>query len=87
MAYKRTDYRYRCSFCGKYHTEVKKLVTGPDDIGICDECIEVCDEILEDDGVRPKRLYSSPELDLETLGIKPRFTKSNSHSVLIIVSI
>ena len=75
MAYKRTDSRYRCSFCGKFEDEVKKLVSGPDDVCICNECIDICDEILEDDGLRPKRPNSSPEFNLEELGIKPRFTK------------
>ena len=35
-----------CSFCGKSHSEVKKLIAGPA-VYICDECIEVCSSILE----------------------------------------
>ncbi|MGB2402967.1 MAG: ATP-dependent Clp protease ATP-binding subunit ClpX [Akkermansiaceae bacterium] len=35
-----------CSFCGKSHSEVKKLIAGPT-VYICDECIEVCSSILE----------------------------------------
>jgi ATP-dependent Clp protease ATP-binding subunit ClpX len=42
-----------CSFCGKSHSEVKKLIAGPG-VYICNECIEVCSTILEkelaDDG-------------------------------------
>jgi len=34
-----------CSFCGKSQEIVKKLVAGPD-VYICDECIELCNEIL-----------------------------------------
>ncbi|HNX25129.1 MAG TPA: ClpX C4-type zinc finger protein, partial [Spirochaetota bacterium] len=34
-----------CSFCGKSQETVKKLVAGPD-VYICDECIELCNEIL-----------------------------------------
>ena len=35
-----------CSFCGKSHSEVKKLIAGPA-VYICDECIDVCSSILE----------------------------------------
>ena len=35
-----------CSFCGKSHSEVKKLIAGPA-VYICDECIEVCSSIME----------------------------------------
>ena len=35
-----------CSFCGKSHSEVKKLIAGPG-VYICNECIEVCSTILE----------------------------------------
>ena len=36
---------YRCSFCGKAQTEVKTLVSGPG-VFICDECVELCQEII-----------------------------------------
>ncbi|HOV78802.1 MAG TPA: ATP-dependent Clp protease ATP-binding subunit ClpX [Bacillota bacterium] len=38
----------RCSFCGKFHSEVNKLVAGPN-VHICDECIDLCNEILADE--------------------------------------
>lgn len=37
-----------CSFCGKTQEEVKKLIAGPN-VYICDECIDLCNEILKDD--------------------------------------
>ena len=40
--------RLNCSFCGKSQDIVKKLVAGPD-VYICDECIELCDEIVAED--------------------------------------
>ena len=36
-----------CSFCGKSKELVKKLIAGPNGIYICDQCIEICDEILK----------------------------------------
>lgn len=47
MPKKKKDELY-CSFCGKAQQEVKKLVAGPD-VYICDECIELCNEILLED--------------------------------------
>jgi ATP-dependent Clp protease ATP-binding subunit ClpX len=38
----------KCSFCGKTQKQVKKLIAGPG-VYICDECIELCNEILEDE--------------------------------------
>ena len=38
----------KCSFCGKSQKQVKKLIAGPA-IYICDECIELCNEIIEDE--------------------------------------
>ena len=36
-----------CSFCGKSHSEVKKLIAGPAGVYICNECIDVCSSIME----------------------------------------
>jgi hypothetical protein len=38
----------RCSFCGKSHNEVKKLIGAPKAC-ICNECLDICNEILADD--------------------------------------
>lgn len=48
--YKYTDDRgqLKCSFCGKLQDQVKKLVAGPG-VYICDECIELCNEIIEEE--------------------------------------
>lgn len=35
-----------CSFCGKSQREVKKLIAGPTNVYICDECVDLCNEIL-----------------------------------------
>lgn len=39
----------RCSFCGKSQEQVRKLLAGPNDVYICDECIELCYEIVEEE--------------------------------------
>ncbi|RPK31823.1 ClpX C4-type zinc finger protein [Paenibacillus xylanexedens] len=38
-----------CSFCGKAQSEVSRIVAGPM-VFICNECIEICNEILEEEG-------------------------------------
>ena len=45
---KPTDSNLKCSFCGKTQDQVKKLIAGPD-VCICDECIELCNEILDEE--------------------------------------
>ena len=53
MAKKEDDTdKLSCSFCGKHQKEVKKLIAGPG-VYICDECIELCEEILEDEKKAP----------------------------------
>ena len=42
-----------CSFCGKNQREVRKLIAGPT-VYICDECIELCNDIIAEEGVRAK---------------------------------
>ena len=44
---------YRCSFCGKSQDEVKKLIAGPT-VFICDECIELCNEIMVEEWAQAK---------------------------------
>jgi ATP-dependent Clp protease ATP-binding subunit ClpX len=54
----------KCSFCGKSQKQVKKLIAGPG-VYICDECIDLCNEIIEEE------LNETAELKLEDLP-KPR---------------
>src|SRR6266513_845372 len=53
-----------CSFCGKSHRQVKKLIAGPG-VYICDECIDLCNEIIDEE------LATPPTFELESLP-KPR---------------
>lgn len=50
----------KCSFCGKSQDQVRKLVAGPG-VYICDECIELCNEIVEEE------LGNEEEIDLQNL--------------------
>jgi ATP-dependent Clp protease ATP-binding subunit ClpX len=44
----------KCSFCGKDQSEVKKIVSGPNGVNICSECIQVCSYILKEDEKKKK---------------------------------
>jgi ClpX C4-type zinc finger len=66
-----------CSFCGKSQHDVRHLVAGPS-VCVCDECVDICVDILIDAGHKPKalkRALQPKEIDLAKLGIKPPFTK------------
>jgi len=41
--------QYRCSFCGKSQEQVHRLIAGPGGVYICDECIDLCREIIEEE--------------------------------------
>ena len=44
----RPEEKIRCSFCGKTQDQVRKMIAGSNNVYICDECIELCGEILEE---------------------------------------
>ena len=64
-----TQNDYLCSFCSKPQAQVKRLIAGPDRVFICDECVELCQQIISEE---------TPE-DIEDLdnpvekGITPKF--------------
>lgn len=49
MAGKYGEPKVRCSFCNKSEDQVRKLIAGPNGVYICDECIEICSEIIEEE--------------------------------------
>ncbi|MXZ62327.1 MAG: ATP-dependent Clp protease ATP-binding subunit ClpX [Chloroflexi bacterium] len=42
--------QYHCSFCGKNQDQVKRLIAGPGAVYICDECVVLCQEIIDEEG-------------------------------------
>ena len=45
----KNDDQVRCSFCNKTQNQVRKLIAGPNGAYICDECVDVCAEIIEEE--------------------------------------
>jgi len=64
-----------CSFCGKSQRQVKKLIAGPG-VYICDECIDLCNEIIDEE------LAAPATLDLATLP-KPRDIYANLNDYVV----
>ena len=46
---KNSDTKVRCSFCNKTQEQVRKLIAGPNGAYICDECIAICADIIEEE--------------------------------------
>lgn len=66
----KSDDKLKCSFCGKTQDQVKKLIAGPE-VYICDECVELCNEILEEEFFEAKDKEASAETEKEEKSEKP----------------
>jgi ATP-dependent Clp protease ATP-binding subunit ClpX len=63
MTLSETSELLKCTFCGKSQRQVRKLIAGPASVYICDECVELCNEIVEEElGAQAKE--STESLDL-----------------------
>ena len=61
-----------CSFCGKTEKQVHKLIAGPNGVYICDECIDLCDEILAEEFQDD---FDTPEEETEINILKTKKSK------------
>ena len=71
MAIKGNEPKVRCSFCGKTEDQVRKLIAGPSGTYICDECVEICAEIIDEDNMQYAE-QTSTEINL----LKPQEIKA-----------
>lgn len=72
MANKKDDAKLKCSFCGKTQQQVRKLIAGPN-VYICDQCIELCSEILDEElGMDNEEYFDDSDINL----LKPKEIKS-----------
>ena len=80
MASKNNDNKVCCSFCGKKQDEVKRLVAGPKSIYICDECVDLCSQIIyEDFPDEPEHSQFLADFDL----LKPKDIKQHLDQYVI----
>lgn len=64
MVGKSSDSKVRCSFCGKPQEQVRKLIAGPNGAFICDECVDICSEIIEEEFAKEEAelMQAEPEM-------------------------
>ena len=73
MAGKNIDEKLRCSFCNKTQEQVRKLIAGPNGAYICDECVAICGEILDEEFLNDDDNEAAAGLDINLL--KPKQIK------------
>ena len=71
----RSDDEIRCSFCGKSQGQVRKLIAGPKGAYICDECVDICAEILEEEFENEEETGTAEETEQINL-LKPEELKA-----------
>jgi len=54
----------RCSFCNKTQDQVRKLIAGPSGVYICDECVEICADIIEEEYEDEEEILDSDDINL-----------------------
>ncbi|HOO27214.1 MAG TPA: ATP-dependent Clp protease ATP-binding subunit ClpX [Lachnospiraceae bacterium] len=74
MSGKTNDDKIRCSFCNKTQDQVRKLIAGPDGAFICDECVEICMDIIEEEFEQEETNDNDRNPDINLL--KPQEIKS-----------
>ncbi len=70
MAGKNSESKIRCSFCNKSQDQVRKMIAGPAGVYICDECVEICADIIDeelDGGINEEGDFSEDNLDIKLL--------------------
>ena len=71
----RSDDEIRCSFCGKSQGQVRKLIAGPNGAYICDECVDICAEIIEEEFENEEEAGTAEETEQINL-LKPEELKA-----------
>ena len=64
MAGRNSDDKVRCSFCNKTQDQVRKLIAGPAGVYICDECIDICSDIIDEEYEDSEKEAASLEINL-----------------------
>lgn len=64
MAGRFSDDQVRCSFCHKTQDQVRKLIAGPEGVYICDECVDICGEIIEEESEEEEAQLDPAEINL-----------------------
>lgn len=69
----------RCSFCNKTQDQVRKLIAGPSGVYICDECVDICADIIEEEYEDEEEIINSDDINL----LKPAEIKAHLDEYVI----
>ena len=75
MAGRNMDNKLRCSFCNKTQDQVKKLIAGPNGTYICDQCVGICSEILDEEFEANEEFDNDPIDEMDINLLKPKEIK------------
>ena len=80
----------RCSFCGRHTSEVRRMIAGPGAAYICEDCLQLCMEILQDPmpfspkalelASRPPVVFAAPPTTHATTGRATKSTRSSQNN-------
>ena len=70
MAGRNSD-EIRCSFCNKTQDQVRKMIAGPSGVYICDHCVEICADIVEEEFEDDAEAFAEEEPEMENNLLKP----------------
>ena len=70
MAGRNSD-EIRCSFCNKTQDQVRKMIAGPSGVYICDHCVEICADIVEEEFEDDAEAFAEEEPEMEINLLKP----------------
>lgn len=73
----------RCSFCGKPQNQVQRLIAGPGGVCICNECIELCQSVLDDESPAPRASKNNARTEQQINVLKPHEIKEKLDEYVI----
>ena len=75
--------QYHCSFCGKNQDQVRRLIAGPGSVYICDECINLCREIIDEESGSPTQTTAKAAVAADNHALSPRDIHEHLDSYVI----
>ena len=72
---------YQCSFCGKTQAQVRRLIAGPERVFICDECVNLCEQIIAEES--PAESATGEKAAVGSQGLNPKWISSRLEEYVI----
>ncbi|MDP6798510.1 MAG: ATP-dependent Clp protease ATP-binding subunit ClpX [SAR202 cluster bacterium] len=72
---------YQCSFCGKTQAQVRRLIAGPERVFICDECVNLCEQIIAEES--PAQSAAGEKAAVGSQGLNPKWISSRLEEYVV----